>query len=687
MAQEKLSDIVDGLFYAPHDFPWAVRSTLRALKPRLVIVMETEIWPNLFRESRRFGAGLIIANGRISDRSAPRYAARASLFGPGLKCCDWILAQSKQDAERFISAGADPRAVSVAGNLKYDFTPPSSGPPREVSEFLERVDAWPVIVAGSTREEEEEPIAKAFAELGKDRPRATLIVAPRHPGRFDEAADALERSGLPFVRRSELSDDAQLDLPGALLLDSLGELASVYAFADIVFVGGSLNGWGGHNVLEPALSDKPVVTGPDTQNFRAIVERLRADGGLVEIASADEFAAVCRRLLDDPAQAEAIAERGRAAAEAERGAAERIAQAAAVSWREAAPTNPASSLKRVILTPASWLWKRGDRINRTRAKPNRLPRPVVSIGNLSVGGAGKTPTALWMLRQLALRGRRPALLTRGYRRRSVDKIIIAGPNDPLGPGSLGDEPAEIFRRLRSDGLAIPIGVGADRHAVGLKLLERFADVDVFVLDDGFQHYRLERDFDLVLVDVIQPPDLDALLPLGRLRESPAALNRADALLLMRAEADLEYESLRRRLDSSDKPFYRGRRSPIEAVDGATEETFALQAIQDVSAFVFCAIGNPANFLESLETLGVRIVGSETFRDHHRYTHEDWWRIAKLARESKAEILLTTDKDLSSLDANVPAPTRTGGPPLRTLRIELHVDRGDELLRQIEEAID
>ncbi len=693
LAVQKLAGQVEGVFYAPHDFPWAVRGTLRALRPQLLLVMETEIWPNLFHEARRFGAGLVIVNGRISDRSAPRYHARQSLFGPTLRACDQILAQCRQDAERFIDAGADPRAISVGGNLKYDFEPATEDPPTEVTDLIERLGAGPVLIAGSTREDEEAPLAEAFHALAERRPQALLIVAPRHPGRFEEATRAITAAGLPLIRRSTLTADSKLDLPGVLLLDSLGELASIYPLADVVFVGGSLNGWGGHNVLEPALADKPVTVGPHMQNFRAIADRLAADGGLIQVQTAEELTQAWANLLDHPRRAAEIAHQGRAAALAERGAAARAAEAAALAWSEseAAPAQPPSWLRRIALWPASKLWRLGARLHRgaydsALLKRHGLPRPAVSVGNLSAGGTGKTPTAFWLLRQLSLRGRRPALLTRGYRRASSAKIIIAAPLDPLGPPHLGDEAAEIHRRLRIEGFDVPIGVGADRHATGEALLKRFPDVDLFVLDDAFQHHRLERDFDLVLVDVTRPPQSDDLLPLGRLRELPPALQRADAVLFTRTVPDLHYDSLiRRTLADLHKPIFRGRPLPVELIHGGTEQRASLDLLRDTPVFAFCGVGSPNAFFRSLEDLGARIVGRLTFRDHHRYTPDDWWRIAKQARGTKADLLLTTEKDLSNLDTGVPAPTRSGAPPLHTLRIDFQVDEADALLDLIDEA--
>ena len=259
IAREKLAASADAIFYAPFDFPWAVRATMRAVKPGLLIVLETEIWPNLFREAKRHGAGLLMVNGRISDKSATRYTRWRRLFRPVLEECDWILAQSRLDAERFVAAGAPQQSVRVGGNLKYDFEPGAAELPAPLAELIEALAPETVLLAGSTREEEEAPVVEAFRRIAGKRPRSLLVVAPRHPPRFDEVYEELERAGLPVLRRSQLPDQASL--PAILLLDSLGELSSLYARADAVFMGGSLNGWGGHNPLEPALHGKPVVGG------------------------------------------------------------------------------------------------------------------------------------------------------------------------------------------------------------------------------------------------------------------------------------------------------------------------------------------------------------------------------------------------------------------------------------------
>ena len=482
VAEEKLSKWVDRVFYAPFDFPWAVRATMRAVRPALVIVLETEVWPNLYREAKLHGAGLLLVNGRISDKSAPRYLALRRLFEPVLANCDSILAQSEQDAERFAAAGAAADAVSVGGNLKYDFEPGAAELPAPVAALLDSLQPQPVLVAGSTREGEEAAAAEAFLQIAESHPRALLVAAPRHPPRFDEAFEALGTAGLPVLRRSQLAGDPSL--PAILLLDSLGELSSLYARATAVFMGGSLNGWGGHNVLEPALYGKPVVVGPHMQNFREIVERLLAADAIVQIEGSQTLAPAWQALLDDPGHAREIGSRGKAVAEAERGATDRAVEEAASLLCESSRAEPPGALRRLALGPLRLLWAAGAKADVTLARPRRLPAFTLCVGNLTAGGAGKTPAVLRLTERLALRGHSPAILTRGYRRQSSEPVVLVEPFAEADPARTGDEAALLAERLTLAGTEAPIGVGADRYRAGSAVAAAH-DIDLFLLDDGF----------------------------------------------------------------------------------------------------------------------------------------------------------------------------------------------------------
>ena len=282
MADQKLASLVDGVFFAPIDYRSVVRRVLRTLRPALVVVLETEIWPNLYRESKRAGAALLVVNGRLSDRAMPRYRKWRGLFCHVLCWPDTILAQTEEDARRYVRAGAPPEKVRATGNLKYDFVPPVGGIAQEVAAFLDAVKPVQVWIAASTSApvaaddiDEDDAVIAAFQKIS--RPGLLLILVPRKPERFDAAAAKLAQAEIPFVRRSSLKGSSQkkLELPGVLLLDSMGELAALYARADVVFMGGTLGARGGHNVLEPAYFGKPVIAGPHMENFAEMAREFR----------------------------------------------------------------------------------------------------------------------------------------------------------------------------------------------------------------------------------------------------------------------------------------------------------------------------------------------------------------------------------------------------------------------------
>lgn len=713
MALEKLGGKVDGIFYTPLDLSFVVRRMLRRLRPRLVIVAETEIWPNLFRETKRTGAGLVLVNGRISDQSAASYRRFRFFFSHVLRCPDCILAQSATDRERFIAAGAPGAIVRVGGNLKYDFEPAAAELPPDLADFLARVRPEPLLLAGSTREDEEKPVVEAFRLVAQSKPRALLVVAPRHPQRFDEAAQVLASSGIPYLRRSELGrmKPADLPLPGALLLDSLGELASLYRAAQVVFVGGSLNGWGGHNVLEPALYGRPVVVGPHMQNFRAIAETLLSQGGMVQVTGAAELGPALLRLVEHPAEATQLGERGRQVAEAQRGATTRAAEECERLFEKSVPRISPGLWRLLLLSAPALAWEAAARLRLAAYQRHwfarrRLNAFTVCVGNLTVGGAGKTPLVAWLVERLSRGGHAPAVLTRGYGRSSSQPLILR-PGDRANPVDCGDEAAVLLRHFVRSGLSAPIGIGAKRYETGLRLLSansasdaashREAAPDVVVLDDGFQHLALERDVDLVLIDVTNPFGGGRMLPLGRLREPLSSLSRAGAILLTRTEPGRSYDELERRLRALNPraPIFRSWTRPVSVVrfGEETESSLAMLAGRRIAAF--CGLGNPESFWRVLRLGGWNVVKRFAFGDHHRYSAEDLRRIAEGAAASNADLLLTTEKDVVNLVRGFEglAASPHGDHPLvqtfrdlHWLKIETVVEQGDELLRWIEEQM-
>lgn len=312
----------DNVFYFPLDFGFAIRPYLQRLRPGLIVIAETEFWPNFLRLAHASGARVAVVNARISDRSLPRYRRWRFLLTGVLQAVDMFLAQTETDAQRLADIGAPVERVQVSGNLKFDIPPPAMPP--IVSSLRTALGDGPVIVCGSTVEGEEPLLLRAFENILASHPRAVMMLAPRHPERFGEVARLLESLGIRFWRRSLWNGDALAG--GVLLLDSIGELAAIYSLADIAFVGGSLVPRGGHNIIEPALYGAAIVVGNHTENFRDIVGLFQSREA-VRVVGPAELPLALMELISNPA---ARAELGRRAAETLRsqaGATQRTADA------------------------------------------------------------------------------------------------------------------------------------------------------------------------------------------------------------------------------------------------------------------------------------------------------------------------------------------------------------------------
>jgi 3-deoxy-D-manno-octulosonic-acid transferase len=319
----------DRVFYCPLDLLWAVRRYLNALQPRMLILAETEFWPNLLNSCFRRGIPVVVVNARISDRSWPRYQMLRRLWRPILGQLARVLAQSTTDAERLIAIGCHPDRVTVAGNLKFDVRAAAE---TEATRLLkDRAAGNRFILAGSTLEGEEAALLDVWHRMLQSDPRLALVLAPRHPERFGAVANLVERSGVIFIRRSTWKSQPESAIapiqPGQIvLLDTIGELASLYSIAAIAFVGGSLVPAGGHNPLEPAQFGVPIVMGPHYANFRAITDDLRAQDA-IRIATKEELCDSLSNLLRDPAAASAMGARARRVFEEQAGATSRSIEA------------------------------------------------------------------------------------------------------------------------------------------------------------------------------------------------------------------------------------------------------------------------------------------------------------------------------------------------------------------------
>ncbi len=318
---------VDGLFYAPFDFRSAVRAVLDMLDPKLLVLVETELWPNLIHEARRRGARVAVVNGRLSPRSFGRYRWIRAFLKPVLAEVDLFLMQADAHADRIRALGAPPERVRALGNLKFDALD-APQPSAALVHLLSGLAGRPLWVVGSTVEGEEPLVLAAFQRLRDRVPDAALLIAPRHPERFALVTSLVGAAGLRAVRRSAVADGVW-DGSGVLVLDTIGELAQLYAFATAVFVGGSLAPAGGHNVLEPAVAGKAVIVGPHMENFREIAEEFLAEGALVQVPSAEALGRETLTLFEDEARRLELGARARALTALNRGALERTVNALA----------------------------------------------------------------------------------------------------------------------------------------------------------------------------------------------------------------------------------------------------------------------------------------------------------------------------------------------------------------------
>jgi 3-deoxy-D-manno-octulosonic-acid transferase len=683
-AQAKLAGLADAVFYAPADYVFAVRRVLRTLRPSVVAIAETEIWPNWFREVKRVEAGLAIVNGRISDRALERYRKTSWFFRAVMPAADAVLAQTEEIRERFLALGAHPDRTLTSGNFKYDFTARPAGAESPVIEWIGNVRPSQVWVAASTMPpvtgdaDEDAAVLDAFRAAAARNPGLLLIWAPRKPEHFDAVAAKLEAAGVRFTRRSALG---AVELPGVLLLDTIGELSGLFAAADVVFMGGTLANRGGHNILEPALFGKPVIVGPHMENFQAIADEFSRAGAVVRIDDPGGLAVALERLLTGAETAREIGRRARACAESQRGASARAVETLRRLYVEHVPCyRPAQPWY-----PCLWLlaraWERGSRRRQAsqRAHSRRLAVPVISIGNVTMGGTGKTPAVLLLAEFFKTGGHDPAILTRGYGRGSPGKYLTLAAGADVSTGESGDEP-QIF--LRS-GVA-PVGIGADRSRVGALMVERFP-VDVCLLDDGFQHLRLERDLDIVLVDALNPFGDGDVFPMGRLREPVEGLARADIILITRCRYSDMADAIERTIRRWNRkaPIFRGSVEPEAWVSGDGRR-FPPDKPPFERAGAFCGLGNPRSFLRTLEALGIQPVEWVEFRDHHSYKPQELRRMASHFMSAGASAALTTQKDAVNLCegyADLLAPL-----PLYWLEVRMAIEREREFLERVGQVL-
>jgi len=678
--------------YAPMDFHWTVSQFVDRLAPSAFLFVETELWPNLLRACHRRSIPAVMINGRLSSDSFRGYRRIAPFMRQLLDAVTLCLMQSDRDAERIRALGARPSRVHKTGNIKFDQPlPDPNGVTGGVSRgLLGLQDGEELFVAGSTHPVEEDALLSCYETLQKEFSSLVLLLAPRHIERARQVEASARARGLAVQRRSGMDNGqagaATAGRPRVIVLDTRGELAQIYQHAVLAFVGGTLVPVGGHNLLEPALWGKPVFFGSHTDHCMEVAALLTGVGGGVQVPGERELIAGMAAQLRDRASLQRMGEAAKSVVLDNRGALQRSLDLIADTLERASPGRPAALhphgllpqwlLSALAVPYGVWIRTHAALYRLGWLPSRRLPCRVVSVGNLTVGGTGKTPVVIALVEQLLARGRRVGVLSRGYRRQSrqTELLVSDGRTVLVGPSEAGDEPHLIATRCPR---AI-VAVGSDRYQLGRWVLERHP-VDCFVLDDGFQHLGLHRDADLLLVDVSDPAGLQMLVPAGRLREPLSAASRATAMLMTRADVG-NWRDVAETIDIATgrtaQPILGQFRSET-LVHVATGEVRQAGTLAGRTVVAFSGIGSPNSFRALLQRLGATIGGEMIFADHHDYRAVDLEAVRERVRQSGADLIVTTEKDAGKI-----APLLQSGEQVWAVRLSLDILSGRERFEQL-----
>lgn len=719
--RERLAALHAGLAprLAPLDHPLCTRRALRRLAPRALVLVETEIWPSLVAQADGLEVPIVVVSGRISER-AHRRRRELDLFGVSRRSFARLRAvgaRSEDDARRFVELGCDPARVTVTGDLKWAKPASKTGLAPELAAWLAR---RPTIVLGSTHAGEVPELLRAVEHVRCARPGLQWLWAPRH---VDECEALLRRlAGVEIIamRRSDLggighapgSDGTPIRAAGreeatarrrdaaeVLVLDSLGELAAAWPHGLLAVVGGSFDDTGGHDLLEPVHAGRPLLFGPRVHSTQETARALLAARAAIQTPDGAELGRQIVRLLGETSERAALAERAT-------GVARRFGDALDANLRlvldhagaaratvrpkaDALPELPSglyartpisrSRVVRAALRTAAGVYGFGARLDRTLharglLRRRRLPCVVVSVGSLAAGGAGKTPAAAWIARTLHERGHRVVLAARGHGVRLGGEVRVAshGTGECAAAGRVGDEARVLARRAPG----VPVVVGRDRFLAGLRAVTDF-DCSVLVLDDGFQHHRLQRDLDLVCLDGRIGLAGGRVLPFGPLREPVAALARADALLVVDGPLG-EVDAARVEDVARAARRFTARRVPRRWVRLGSGQTAEPAALAGREVGMLAGLAEPSGFRALLGRLGVEVVAARLVPDHHPYRARE---LADL--EHTRQTWVTTEKDAVKIDpAWLPESVE-----LWVLEIELVPDRPEAFVRHLESRIE
>lgn len=722
MANRIIKD-ADSIIYFPLDLPFLAGHVLRRIHPRVFLPVETELWPNFLKTARQLHIPVMMVNGRISDRSVKQYKHLHSLLTEMIGTVKKFAMQSQIDADYIMRLGAPPELVTVTGNTKFDqtYTDVSAAEKAQIIQEMGLKDNEGIFLAGSTHRGEEEFVLKAFQAVREKHHGARLVIAPRELLRTQEVIHLCKKAGFTVTTRTKLQH-VEPNHEDVVILDTIGELGKVYSVGDVVYVGGSLIPHGGHNILEPAAHGKAIIVGHNMFNFKDTHALFKNRDACITVNNEKELVEEVVRLFDDPQHRARMEEETLAIVNENKGASRKSALILRdmLEEYESCPENRqrARATQKIdnfqtyfidlvhskevhgffmhiimgVLYVFSLIYAglvnlklAGYRVGVFRHR--KLDCFVISLGNVTVGGTGKTPTAQRLATDIRDMGYHVVILNRGYRAKWHGKVGIVsdGKRLHMTAAEAGDEAFMLAKHLPN----VPVLIGADRSVTGKYAIEHFG-AEVAILDDGYQHWQLERDMDILLVDAVNVFGNGYILPRGTLREPVSHISRADVCLMTKVDqaADGSCEYIRKtvRKNNPGAQILESIHQPrcfIPLADWYVDiagDGIDVDQMRGKKIMAVSAIGNPASFEQTLSDLGAVIIESLRYPDHHDYNMREMTDVLHQAKNMGAEAIVITEKDA----VKVPAELIQAGMeiPVYVICVEVKFQQGSEEFRQL-----
>ncbi|MBR2179483.1 MAG: tetraacyldisaccharide 4'-kinase [Selenomonadaceae bacterium] len=730
MANRIIKD-ADSIIYFPLDLPIVAAHVLRRIHPRVFLNVETELWPNFLNAARKLNVPVMMVNGRISENSVKRYKYLFSIWTNMLRTVKLFAMQSPIDADHILELGAPKELVILTGNTKFDqtYTDVTTEEHNRILNELGLNDAEGIFLAGSTHRGEENYVLGAFKKIREHHPNAKLVIAPRELLRTREVVHICSNAGFKVGTRTELQKRPP-DNEDIIILDTIGELGKVYSIGDVIYVGGSLVTHGGHNILEPAAHGKAIIVGHHMENFKDTHALFKNRNACVTVNNPEELAVEAAKLFDNPDERLRLECETIAIVKENRGASRKSAvllRNMLTEFEERENAKHVRTTEKVenlqtyflhmlqnkevegitmhiiagILYSFSLVYEQLVNIKLLAYKIGLSSRQelscyVISLGNITVGGTGKTPTAQKLARDIRDMGYRVVILNRGYRAKWHGEVGIVsdGQHLHMDAAEAGDEAYMLAKHLPN----VPVLIGAQRAVTGQYAIEHFG-AEVAILDDGYQHWQLVRDMDILLVDAVNVFGNGHLLPRGTLRESMSHISRADVCLMTKvdqaAEGSCEY--IRETVHK-----YNEKAQMVESIHqprcfiplaewyiDLAGKGVSVNNIKGKRVMAVSAIGNPASFERTLKDLGAIIIESLRYPDHHEYTMLEMQDVLQQAEAQGAESIVITEKDAVKIPVDV--AKENWNIPIYVICVEVTFKSGAEdfqreLKRRLEEKL-